>query len=157
MNTTASATKAGPERKTLVAITIERELDLFQKSWEEKVFVKLYVAARTSGLLAAITDCDWKTLCTLATFMDKDGKCYPSQAKLARSLGISRASANARIQSLSRFHFDGKPVLVVEKQHRRSRLGHRFAANRYTILPVTQLKIFDRNGESARPARNSPV
>src|SRR3989304_343529 len=78
-----------PERKTLVSIQIEKELDVFEGNagWEHRVFVKLYVAARTSGLLAEISDRDWKTLCTLATFMDQDGRCYPSQAKLARALG----------------------------------------------------------------------
>ena len=133
-----------------MTIQIEKEFDVLEKRWDERVFVKLYVAARTSGLLAAISDRNWKTLCTLATFMDKDGKCYPSQAKLARALGINRTTANERIQSLARFRFDGKPVLLVERQHRRSRRGLRFGVNRYTILPVTRLQIFDRNGESER-------
>jgi biotin operon repressor len=153
MTTTASATKASPERKTLVAIQIEKEFDLLDKSWEERVFVKLYVSARTSGLLAAVSDRDWKTLCTLATFMDKDGRCYPSQAHLARALGINRATANERIQSLARFRFEGKPVLLVEQQVRKSKKGMRFAANRYTILPVTKLKIFGRNGQNERPGK----
>jgi hypothetical protein len=153
MKTTASATRAGPERKPLVAIQIEKEFDLLEKRWDQRVFVKLYVAARTSGLLAAISDRDWKTLCTLATFMDKDGKCYPSQARLARALRISRGSANVRIQSLARFRFEGKPVLLVERRIRRSRNGRRFDANRYTIMPVTQLKIFDRNNETNRTNR----
>jgi len=153
MEKTASATTAGPDRKALVTIQVEKEFDLFEKKWDERVFVKLYVAARTSGLLAQISDRDWKTLCTLATFMDQDGRCYPSQAKLARSLGISRASANVRVKSLADFRFDGKPVLVVEKQFRKSRRGHRFGVNRYTILPVTRLKIFDRNGETERPSK----
>ena len=149
MENAASATKAGPDRKTLVTIQIEKEFDVLEKKWDERVFVKLYVAARTSGLLAAISDRDWKTLCTLATFMDKDGKCFPSQAQLARALGISRASANARIRALAKFRFQGKPVLLVEHRARRSKNGHRVAANHYTIMPITHLKIFDRNGEKA--------
>ena len=128
-----------------MTIQIEKEFDVLEKRWDERVFVKLYVAARTSGLLAAISDRDWKTLCTLATFMDKDGRCYPSQVELARALRINRGTANERIQSLARFRFEGKPVLLVER-----RVGHRgrFAANRYTILPVTKLRIFGKNGES---------
>jgi hypothetical protein len=149
MNTTASATKAGPDRKTLVTIQIEKEFDVLEKKWDERVFVKLYVAARTSGLLAAISDRDWKTLCTLATFMDKDGKCYPSQAQLARALKCSRGTANERVRSLAKFRFQGKPVLLVEHRARKSKGGHRVAANQYTIMPVTQLRIFDRNGEKA--------
>ena len=43
---------------------IEKEFDVLEKRWDERVYVKLYVAARTSGLLAKISDTDWKTLCT---------------------------------------------------------------------------------------------
>ena len=141
-NETAAATKAGPDRKTLVSIQIEKEFDVLEKKWDERVFVKLYVAARTSGLLAAITDRDWKTLCTLATFMDENGRCFPSQAEIARALKINRTTANERIRSLAEFRFGGKPVLTVRKVPSRS---GRFGRNDYTILPITHLKIFDRN------------
>jgi hypothetical protein len=147
MKDAATATNAGPDRKALVTIQIEKEFDVLEKRWDERVYVKLYVAARTSGLLAKISDTDWKTLCTLATFMDKDGRCYPSQAALARALGINRSTANRRIQSLARFRFEDKPVLLVERQFKKTKNGREFASNRYTILPVTRMKIFDRNGE----------
>ena len=145
---TASATKAGPDRKTLVTIQIEKEFDVLEKKWDERVFVKLYVAARTSGLLAAMSDRDWKTLCVISTYMDRDGKCYPSQAQIARALKVSRGTANARVRSLARFRFEGKPVLLVEHRIRKSKRGRRVAANEYKIMPVTQLRIFDRNGET---------
>ena len=150
MTAQRTAANASPERKALVAIQIEKEFDVLEKSWEERVFVKLYVAARTSGLMAAITDRDWKTLCVLATFMDVNGRCYPSQAKLARALGINRSTANERIRSLASFRFEGKPVLIVERQSRSTKNGTRFAPNHYTILPVTKLKIFDGLDEKAR-------
>jgi hypothetical protein len=144
MGNAASATKAGPVRKPLVTIQIEKEFDVLEKKWDERVFVKLYVAARTSGLLAAISDRDWKTLCVLATFMDEDGRCFPSQAEIARSLKINRTTANERIRSLAEFRFEGKPVLLVRRvPSEHGRFGH----NDYTILPITHLKIFDRNGE----------
>lgn len=134
-----------------MTIQIEKEFDVLEKRWDERVFVKLYVAARTSGLLAAMSDRDWKTLCVISTYMDQDGKCYPSQAQIARALKISRGTANARIRSLATFRFEGKPVLLVEHRARKSRKGHRVAANQYTIMPVTQLRIFDRNGETDGP------
>jgi hypothetical protein len=156
MTDTASAAHTGPERK-LVAIEIQKELDVFSKKWEDRIFVKLYVAARTSGLLAAMSDRDWKTLCTLATFMDKHGRCYPSQAGLARALGINRGTANERVRSLAQFRFQGKPVLLIDKHNRKTKNGTRFASNRYTILPVTKLGIFDGNDETARRGKQSPV
>jgi len=156
MTDAASAANAGPERK-LVAIEIQKELDVFSKKWEDRIFVKLYVAARTSGLLAAMTDRDWKTLCTLATFMDKHGRCYPSQMALARALGLNRGTANERVRSLAQFRFQGKPVLLIDKHKRATKNGTRFASNHYTILPVTKLQIFDRNDETARSSKKSPV
>lgn len=156
MTDAASAAVTGPERK-LVAIEIQKELDVFSKKWEDRIFVKLYVAARTSGLMAAMSDRDWKTLSVLATFMNAKGECYPSQAMLGRALGIHRGTANERIRSLARFRFEGKPVLLVKKQSRASKNGARFAQNRYTILPVTKLEIFDGNAQTARSDRKSPV
>jgi len=117
---------------------------VLEKKWDERVFVKLYVAARTSGLLAAISDRDWKTLCTLATFMDEGGRCFPSQAAIARPLKINRTTANERIRSLVEFRFEEKPVLLVRRVAGKN---GRFGRNDYTILPITQLKIFDRTDE----------
>src|SRR5690242_2988892 len=89
----------------LVAVEVQREHDLFSGQRAERVFVKLYVAARASGLLAAISDRDWKTLCTLATYMDGEGYCHPSQAELAKAMGCSRQMANERVKSLAAFRF----------------------------------------------------
>src|SRR5438105_4183034 len=94
----------------LVTVESQREFDFFSGRRAERTFLKLYVEARTSGLLAAISDRDWKTLCTLATYMDADGYCYPSQAELAKALGCSRQMANERVKSLARFRFQGTPV-----------------------------------------------
>ena len=101
---------AGPDGRAidrLVSVESQREFDLFTGEWATRIFVKLYVAARTSGLLAAISDRDWKTLCTLATYMDGEGYCFPSQAELAAAMGCSRQMANERVRSLARFPLPG--------------------------------------------------
>jgi|Deesub1362A_J573_1020465.scaffolds.fasta_scaffold00529_7 hypothetical protein len=36
------------QNEQLLLVEIQKEFDVFQKTWEEKVFVKLYVAARLS-------------------------------------------------------------------------------------------------------------
>jgi hypothetical protein len=51
-------------------------------------FVKMYFEARDSGLCAALPDELWKTLCCLATYIDENSNCYPSQALLAKYLGL---------------------------------------------------------------------
>jgi len=135
------------KNEKLVTIEIQKEYDTLEQSWENRVFVKLFVAARTSGLLKKISDREFKTLIALALYMDVNGDCYPSQDQIARDLGISRETTNRRIQSLLRFRFDGKPVV---KAVRLRNKGGTWENVRYTILPVAQVKIFKK------PNNNEP-
>jgi hypothetical protein len=147
----AAAAITGPERnEKLVSIQLERELDLGRASWDERIFIKVYVAVRKSGLLAAMPAELWHTLCCVATFMDRDGRCYPSQDEIARALNINRSSANRRINALARFRFRGKPVLLIEKMQENSGKGLRYASNRYTIMPSSKMRIFDRDPKNDR-------
>ena len=102
-----------PEYKDekMVTVEIQKEFDVLDKAWDNKVFVKLFVAARTSGLLKKISDREFKTLIALALYMDENGDCFPSQGQVARDLGCSRETANRRIKSLLNFRFNGKPVI----------------------------------------------
>jgi biotin operon repressor len=125
----------------LVTVEIQKEFDVLDKAWENKVFVKLFVAARTSGLLKKISDCEFKTLITLALYMDENGDCYPSQYQIARDLGCTRLTATRRIQSLLNFRFNGNPIVKAVKK--RGRHGE-WNNNYYTILPVSQIKIFEK-------------
>jgi len=135
-----------PEYKDekMVTVEIQKEFDVLDKAWENKVFVKLFVAARTSGLLKKISDREFKTLIALALYMDENGDCYPSQDQVARDLGISRETANRRIKSLLRFRFNGEPVLTAVRLRNK---GGTWENVRYTILPVAHLKIFEKSDE----------
>lgn len=134
---------ASTEPARLVTVESQRELDLFSGERVERTFVKLYVEARRSGLLSAISDRDWKTLCTLATYMDADGYCYPSQAELAKAMGCSRQMANERVRSLASFRFEGQSVLLVVKGER-SEQGT-WSRNGYRVLPISSLRIYDHD------------
>jgi hypothetical protein len=105
-----------------------------------KIFVKLYIETRVNGMMAAMSDRDWKTLCVLATYMNQDGQCNPSQARLARDIGVSHTSAWDRVKSLSRFRFNGQPVIDIAEKKRTP--SGRFASLNYRILPESGLAIF---------------
>jgi len=129
------------KNEKMVTVEIKKEFDVLDKSWGNKVFVKLFVAARTSGLLKKISDREFKTLIALALYMDENGDCYPSQDQVARDLGCSRETANRRIRSLLRFRFNGKPIIqALKKRNKQGKWENIY----YTILPVSQLKIFEK-------------
>ncbi len=131
----------------LVSIESQAEFDLLSGERVERLFLKMYVAARTSGLVAAISDRDWKTLCVMATYMDKDGYCFPSQVELAPALGCSRQMVSERVNSLARFRFHGQPVfLVVKGEHTKAGT---WARNGYRVLPIANLEIFGNKRKQA--------
>jgi len=128
--------------KPLVSIERQFETDVTTGNTQVRMFVKMYFEARDSGLLADIGDVRWRTLCCLSTYMDAQGRCSPSQARLARDLGISRQQANQRIQALAAYRFQGRPVVRIEKSRRSSERGQRWANNVYFIQPISGLGIF---------------
>ena len=143
-------TQQGAEQ--LVTIETQAEFDLLSGQRSERIFLKMYVAARTSGLLATISVRNWKTLCVLATYMDADGYCFPSQTELAKALGCSRQMVSERVNALAEFRFNGQPVLLIVDA------GHgqrgRFTRNGYRVLPISSLRIF---GDNAAPEKQDIV
>lgn len=132
-------TTASKSPRPLVSVERQFETDIATGRTEVRMFVKMYFDARDSGLLADMGDRRWRTLCCLATYMDKDGVCNPSQARIARDLGIRRQRVNERIQELLRYRFQNRPVIRLEAK--RKATGH-FASNVYEILPVAGFGIF---------------
>jgi hypothetical protein len=133
------------EQKNLapvMEVAVERSFDILEKSWESRVFTKLYHSLRTSGLLGKLSDKDFRTLVCLSTFMDAEGRCFPSQEALAQALGISRTAVTKRVKSLLAFRWQGKPLVSAKKV--RSLKG-KFDNTVYTILPESSLRIFDND------------
>jgi len=131
------------EQKNLtpvMEVAIEKSFDILEKSWESRVFTKLYHSLRTSGLLGKLSDKDFRTLVCLSTFMDAEGRCFPSQEALAKALGISRTAVTKRMKSLLAFRWQGNPLVSAKKV--RTNNG-KFDNTIYTILPESSLRIFD--------------
>ncbi|EMT54785.1 putative transcriptional regulator [Brevibacillus borstelensis AK1] len=130
--------------QNLVSVETQSEYSVTTGRRETRIFVKMYVDAAISGLIADMGAERWQTLCVLASFMDANGDCYPSQEHIARRLGVSRQTAAARIKSLLAYRWRGRPL--VHATRGREDGSQRFDNTRYTVLPVSQLAIF--NGEA---------
>lgn len=126
--------------KSLVSIERQHEYSIEKGETETRIFVKMYVDAVRSGLIADMGPRNWTTLCVIASFMNEKGECYPTQAQIAKGLGVSRQTANKYIRDLLEYRWKGQPVVRVVKE----RDEGKFASNRYTVLPISNLEIFNR-------------
>ncbi|HEX77600.1 MAG TPA: helix-turn-helix domain-containing protein [Dehalococcoidia bacterium] len=138
----------------VMEVAVERSFDILEKSWQSRVFTKLYHSLRTSGLLAKLSDKDFRTLICLSTFMDAQGRCFPSQQALAQALGISRAAVSKRMKSLLSFQWQGKPVVSARKVRGDKGI---FENTVYTILPQSSLRIFDNDANRRGHVNTSHV
>ncbi|WP_170291984.1 helix-turn-helix domain-containing protein [Heliobacterium mobile] len=123
----------------MISIAMERSFDVIDKKWDNDIYVKMYRSAVTSGLIAKLGPERWTVLCIIASYMDEQGNCFPSQSAIAKGFGCTRQTALRWINSLLAFRWNNRPVIERVKNRRRNGLSY------YTILPLSQLAIF--NGE----------
>jgi hypothetical protein len=128
------------DNKNLVSVETQSELSLTTGKKETRIFVKMYVEAVHSGLIADMGPERWQTLCVIAAFMDEKGECYPTQYAIAQRLNVARETANRRIKSLCEYRWQGRAV--IEKVQSRDHEKQTWDNVRYTILPISGLKMF---------------
>jgi hypothetical protein len=143
-------------RRPLVTVGSHTETDIATGETERQLFVKMYFEARDSGLLAAIPDRLWKMLCVLATYIDQNGNCYPSQQRIAEDLGTTRETVNRTVKELLAFRFQGRPVIGVSKVRLQTSSGSRWANNVYRLHPISGFQIFDRTPKRASEPEKPP-
>jgi hypothetical protein len=124
----------------LISVETQSELSLTTGKKETRIFVKMYVEAVHSGLIADMGPERWQTLCVIAAFMDEKGECYPTQYAIAQRLKVARETANRRIKSLCEYRWQGRAV--IEKVQSRDHEKQTWDNVRYTILPISGLKMF---------------
>lgn len=128
----------------LISVVSQTEHNLTEGKSETKIYLKMYVDAVRYGLLADMGDNNWRTLCVLASFMNEKGECYPTQSQIAKGLGVSRQAAQRRLKKLAEYRWNGKALITTVKD--RAKDGT-FENTRYTIHPISQLRIFEAEPE----------
>jgi len=125
----------------LVSVETQSEYSVTTGRTERRIFVKMYVDAVHSGLIADMGAERWQTLCVLASFMNEKGECFPCQDLIAQRLNVRRETANRRIKALCNYRWNGRPLVV--KHQWRSPNNKMWDNVRYTILPISHLAMFD--------------
>ncbi|MCS1350341.1 helix-turn-helix domain-containing protein [Mechercharimyces sp. CAU 1602] len=117
---------------------------------ENEVFVKMKISATHDGMIGDMGAERWQTLCVLASYIDKNGKCFPSQDLIAVRLGVSRQSANKRIKTLCDYRWQGEPL--VEKYQMRTE-GQRFTNTVYFFTEMNPFSIFSKESADEEPCQ----
>lgn len=128
------------DHTNLISVERQTEHSLTSERTQTRIFVKMYVDAVRTGLIADIGANNWTTLCVIASFMNERGECYPTQSQIAKGLGVSRQTANKYVNDLLKYRWQGEPVVTAVK----GRNGGRFDNTRYTVRSVSSLEIFNR-------------
>lgn len=103
------------------------------------IYVRLSVQTVKAGLIAELGAELFATLTVIASFMDADGRCYPTQASIGRLLGVNRQTANRYVQRLLAYRREGEAIITVVKEKRD---GGPLGRNIYTIRPISGYAIF---------------
>lgn len=139
-----------PQHQRLVSVESQTEYSVTSGEAETRIFVKMYVDAAKAGLIADMGAQNWTTLCVIASFMDAAGNCYPTQEQIARYLGVNRQTANKYVKQLVAYRWRGRPVIRAIRK--RDENNGRWESTRYTVLPISQLAIFDAQVEKLEEA-----
>lgn len=133
------------EHQRLVSVESQSEYNVTSGKAETRIFVKMYVDAVKKGLIADIGAERWQTLCVLSSFMNANGECYPTQDQIASALNLSRVSGEQADQSAVRISV--ARAAVSRKAEGAGPKTRRWDNARYTIMPISQLAIFDGDTE----------
>ena len=122
----------------MIGISKETYTDIATNETTGQVYLRLYVSAFSSGLMAELKPTNSMVLLALCSFMDEDGTCFPTQEQIAERIGVSKPTVNKAINDLLEFKINGKPVLSRELVQ-----TGRFKNSVYTVNPVSQVAIFE--------------
>lgn len=115
--------------KNYVSVESQTERSITTGKSETRIFVKMYVGAVRDGLMADMGVRNWATLCVIASFMDAEGNCWPTQEQIAKGLGVSRQTASKYVNDLLEYRWKGDALVTAES----ARYNGQFSVLKYTL------------------------
>ncbi|MGG0487241.1 helix-turn-helix domain-containing protein [Priestia aryabhattai] len=122
----------------IFSVSHNKEVDLGNGEVTNNVFVRVYTSMFTTGLVASMGANRFTTLMALASFMDENGECYPTQTQLADRIGVHKNTINKYVNELLDFQVNGQHIVTRQKINK----GQGKIFSFYKIHPLSQLAKF---------------
>lgn len=119
----------------ILSVEHNKEINLANGEIENNVYIRVYTSLFASGLVAKMGANRFTTLMALASYMDAEGVCSPTQIQLADSIGVHKNTINKYINELLDFEVEGTPLVTRTKVNK----GQGNILSFYKIHPLSQL------------------
>jgi DNA-binding transcriptional regulator YhcF (GntR family) len=122
----------------MFTVSIDKEFDVMKKEFNNSIYLRVYTSLFQAGIVKDLKAKNFTVLLAIASFMDADGNCYPTQRQIAEITGMSVPTVNKAVNELLEYKVDGKAILKREFVQQ-----GQFKNSYYTVNPISQIAIFD--------------
>lgn len=98
----------------LLTIGFNKEFDIINRKEKIETYLKVNTKTIRGGLIKELGATDFTVLMAIASFMDEDGTCYPTQRQIANITGMSLTTINTAISRLLKFKINDRQLLERE-------------------------------------------
>lgn len=122
----------------MFTVSIDKEFDVVGKETSTSIYLRVYTSLFQSGIVKDLKPKNFTVLLAIASFMDAEGNCYPTQRQIAEITGLSLPTVNKAINELLEFKVNDNPIISREFVQQ-----GQFKNSYYTVNPISQIAIFD--------------
>lgn len=98
----------------LLTIGFNKEFDIINRKERIETYLKVNTRAIRGGLIKELGAMDFAVLMAIASYMDIEGNCYPTQRQIASITGMSKTTINTSISRLLKFKINDRPLVERE-------------------------------------------
>lgn len=122
----------------MFTVSIDKEFDVASKETTTSIYLRVYTSLFQNGIVKDLKPKNFTVLLAIASYMDAEGNCYPTQRQIADITGLSTPTVNKSISELLEFKVNGNPIITREFVQQ-----GQFKNSYYTVNPISQIAIFD--------------
>ena len=122
----------------MFTVSIDKEFNVTSKETSTSIYLRVYTSLFQSGIVKDLKPNRFTVLLAIASFMDAEGNCYPTQRQIAEITGMTTPTVNKAINELLDFKVNDNPIITREFVQ-----SGRFKNSYYTVNPISQIAIFD--------------